>query len=256
MACRHSSTPRCGRGRRRQEGRGADGRGEAHARRGLPDRSRLRMPPAQANEWSNAWGPGRDRRRRPSSTICAPTSAAASRWTTGSSASPACAKRCTISKPRAICRARSPAPRSPLQPLQFPHRPDIPWLGLDFPETDSRRRAVRDRRGQAALHRALRRGLRRHAAPGGPAARRMDRGDPGAGPRTPASPSTSTGRTPSRRRRCCWRCRRNITGGWRWQDLVDTVHETMDLAKKRAIEPDHIDTHGLCALPAGDRSRR
>src|SRR5262249_51272173 len=31
------------------------------------------------------------------------------------------------------------------------------------------------------------------------------------------------------------------TGGWRWQDLVDTVHETFDLAKKRAIEPDHID---------------
>jgi hypothetical protein len=28
---------------------------------------------------------------------------------------------------------------------------------------------------------------------------------------------------------------------WQWQDLVDTLHETLDMAKKRAIEPGHID---------------
>ena len=31
-------------------------------------------------------------------------------------------------------------------------------------------------------------------------------------------------------------------GSWQWQDLIDTLHETLDMAKKRAIEPDHIDT--------------
>jgi hypothetical protein len=35
-----------------------------------------------------------------------------------------------------------------------------------------------------------------------------------------------------------------FTGAWRWDDLVDSVLETMDLARKRAIEPDHIDTTG------------
>lgn len=29
--------------------------------------------------------------------------------------------------------------------------------------------------------------------------------------------------------------------GWRWDDLVDAVHETMALARKRAVEPSHID---------------
>jgi hypothetical protein len=29
---------------------------------------------------------------------------------------------------------------------------------------------------------------------------------------------------------------------WQWQDIVDTLRETLDMAKKRAIEPGHIDT--------------
>lgn len=32
-----------------------------------------------------------------------------------------------------------------------------------------------------------------------------------------------------------------FTGRWRWDDLVNTLHETLDMAKKRAVEPDHID---------------
>ena len=32
------------------------------------------------------------------------------------------------------------------------------------------------------------------------------------------------------------------TGGWQWDDLVAGLHETLDLARLRAIEPDHIDT--------------
>jgi len=31
----------------------------------------------------------------------------------------------------------------------------------------------------------------------------------------------------------------NFTGHWQWQDLVDTLHETLDMAHKRAIEPAH-----------------
>lgn len=34
----------------------------------------------------------------------------------------------------------------------------------------------------------------------------------------------------------------DFKGAWQWQDLVDTLHETLDMAKKRAVEPEHIDT--------------
>ncbi len=33
-----------------------------------------------------------------------------------------------------------------------------------------------------------------------------------------------------------------LTGSWHWNDLVETIHETMNMAKKRAIEPAQIDT--------------
>ena len=32
-----------------------------------------------------------------------------------------------------------------------------------------------------------------------------------------------------------------FTGSWQWQDLVDTLNETLDMAKKRAVEPSQID---------------
>lgn len=32
-----------------------------------------------------------------------------------------------------------------------------------------------------------------------------------------------------------------FTGEWKWVDIVKTLHETLDLAKLRAIEPDHVD---------------
>lgn len=31
-----------------------------------------------------------------------------------------------------------------------------------------------------------------------------------------------------------------IKGNWLWNDLMDTLNETLDMAKKRAVEPDHI----------------
>ncbi len=33
----------------------------------------------------------------------------------------------------------------------------------------------------------------------------------------------------------------DITGSWKWNDLMATLNETLDLAKKRAVEPQHID---------------
>ena len=31
-------------------------------------------------------------------------------------------------------------------------------------------------------------------------------------------------------------------GAWQWADLVDALNETLDLAKRRAVEPVHVDT--------------
>lgn len=33
----------------------------------------------------------------------------------------------------------------------------------------------------------------------------------------------------------------DFTGSWAWQDLADTLHETLNLARKRAVEPRHVD---------------
>ena len=33
----------------------------------------------------------------------------------------------------------------------------------------------------------------------------------------------------------------DFTGAWQWDDVVNTLHETLDMAKKRAVEPDHVD---------------
>lgn len=42
-----------------------------------------------------------------------------------------------------------------------------------------------------------------------------------------------------------------ITGRWEWADLVDALHETLALAKRRAVEPDHIDATSYARfLPA------
>jgi hypothetical protein len=42
-----------------------------------------------------------------------------------------------------------------------------------------------------------------------------------------------------------------VTGSWKWQDLQDAMIETLDMAKKRAVEPDNIsDTECGQLLPA------
>ncbi len=43
----------------------------------------------------------------------------------------------------------------------------------------------------------------------------------------------------------------DFTGSWDWDDLVDSLHETLDMARKRAVEPRHVDTTAYARfLPA------
>ena len=42
-----------------------------------------------------------------------------------------------------------------------------------------------------------------------------------------------------------------LTGAWRWDDLIATLHETLDAAKARAVEPAHVDASSYAQfLPA------
>jgi hypothetical protein len=42
-----------------------------------------------------------------------------------------------------------------------------------------------------------------------------------------------------------------FTGAWQWDDLVDTLGETFDLARSRAVEPQQLDQTALSVfLPA------
>lgn len=41
-----------------------------------------------------------------------------------------------------------------------------------------------------------------------------------------------------------------VTGSWKWNDLVDMLNETLDLAKKRAVDYEHISSGVIGQLPA------
>jgi hypothetical protein len=137
-----------------------------------------------------------------------------------------------------------------LQPLQFPHRPDVPWLGLEFPELrpDGKPFTIDEDRLLYTAH---------YAQPFDKTKRLsgllLDEWTEVVPART-----EETGLAFHFDRPNCEPPQTMLlalppayTGGWRWQDLVDTVRETMDLAKKRAIEPDHIDSTAYARfLPA------
>jgi hypothetical protein len=202
----------------------------------VPDFS---VPQPQATEWSNAWGPGPAAddslldhlrtglgRRFP-----------VDDWFVG------------VARVREKMRDLETAghlmgaftgAEAALQPLQFPHRTDVPWLALDFPETDSAGEPFRIDEDKL-LYTA-------HYAQGFNAALRQ------AGLLLDEWTEVVPGRTedtglafhfdrPNSEppQALLLALPPKYTGGWRWQDLVDTVHETFDLARKRAIEPDHID---------------
>ncbi len=128
-----------------------------------------------------------------------------------------------------------------LVPSQFPYRPDDFWLGMDFPDlkpgTGEPFRIEEDKLLFTAIY----------TEPFDPARPQcgllldewtevipsLDEtlglafhyDQPNSEP-----PQTLLLVTPSR-----------FTGQWRWEDLVDTLRETLDMARKRAVEPDHVD---------------
>ncbi|WP_299891265.1 hypothetical protein [uncultured Ruegeria sp.] len=130
-----------------------------------------------------------------------------------------------------------------LQPLQFPHRPDLPWLALDYPQTlpDGSDLVIDEDKLLYTAHYAV------------PFDETQDQAGLLLDEMTETIPSRTedTGLTfhydrPNSEppQSLLLALPAEFTGAWRWEDLVDSVLETMDLARKRAIEPDHIDTTG------------
>ncbi|MFW5941899.1 MAG: hypothetical protein ACOCXI_08870 [Chloroflexota bacterium] len=128
-----------------------------------------------------------------------------------------------------------------LTPSQFPYREDDYWLGLQFPETKPGTEEPFTIDEDKLLFTSI------YGEPFDPTGAQcgllldewtevIPSRDETAGltfhydqPNT-EPPQTLLLLTPSR-----------FTGRWQWQDLVDTLHETLDMARKRTVEPDHVD---------------
>ena len=139
-----------------------------------------------------------------------------------------------------------------LEALQFPYRPDDSWLGLRFPETfpDGKPFVLREDKLLYSAH--------------------FDTG----AEIDPAQPNTaysglmldewiemiptervSTGlafhfdRPNSEAPQAILLATPPVyRGAWQWQDVVDTLHETLDFAQLRAVEPAHLDKTALGPL--------
>ena len=137
-----------------------------------------------------------------------------------------------------------------LQPLQFPHRPEVPWLGLEYPDTrtDGEPLVIDEDKLLYTAHwtepfdrTRTQAGLLVDEWTEVIPSRTEDTGIAFHYDRPNSEPPQTLllALSPA------------LDGNWRWAELVDTVHETMDLSKKRAIEPDHIDTTAYARfLPA------
>jgi hypothetical protein len=127
-----------------------------------------------------------------------------------------------------------------LEPLQFPNRPGVSWLALDYPNIlpDGSPLVIDEDKLLYTGH---------FAVP-------FDETRPQAAllideiTETIPSVTEDTGlalhydRPNSEPPQAILLCLPPVfTGGWCWDDLVDCVVETMDLARKRAIEPDQVD---------------
>ncbi len=128
-----------------------------------------------------------------------------------------------------------------LQPLQLPHRPGLPWLALDLPELDAEGEpfAVDEDKLLYTAHYPA--ALNANGPIGGLLLDEWTEVIPSRSEETglavhydrpnSEAPQTLLLALPA-----------EFTGAWEWPDLVDTVRETMDMARLRAIEPDQIDT--------------
>ena len=127
-----------------------------------------------------------------------------------------------------------------LQPLQFPYHANDTWLGLDFPEqtNDGDDFAIDEDKLLYTAH---------YMAPFSKDARQcgllLDEWTEVIPSKTEDTGLTFHYDRPNSEppQVLLLALPSQFEGAWQWQDLVDTVHETMDLAKKRAIEPEHID---------------
>ena len=121
-----------------------------------------------------------------------------------------------------------------LTPVQFPHRPGDPWLGLEYPPATT----IDSDRLLYTAH---------YDAPFDPAQRQcgllIDEW-------TEVLPgeSQTTGLAfhfdrPSSEPPQAWMLvvPPKQTGAWEWADIVDALRETLDVARLRAVEPDHLD---------------
>ena len=137
-----------------------------------------------------------------------------------------------------------------LQPLQFPNRPGLPWLGLDFPEELSPgEKLIIDE--DKLLHTGI------HAVPFDETQRQagllFDEWTEVIPSRTEDTGIAFHYDRPNSEppQALLLALPVEYTGSWQWADLVDAVRETMDLARKRAIEPDQIDSTAYARfLPA------
>ena len=207
------------------------------------------LAPAQAQEWGKAWGPGPaantaildylvNDRGRP---------LPVEDWAAGVAR--------VREKVRHLERAEalSEALRGgaiPLQPLQLPHRDEDYWLGLEHPPTkaDGKTPVIdEDKLLYTASYATP------FAATGSQAGLLLDEWTEVIPSRTEDTglaihydrPSTEPPQV------LLLALPADFRGAWSWQDLVDTVTETMDLAKRRAIEPTQIDATAYARfLPA------
>ena len=135
-------------------------------------------------------------------------------------------------------------PEPPLDALQLPHVPGDKWLGLDIPaghELDVDRLLYTAHFAEAPDADGRLCGLLLDEWTETIPAAELDTGIAFHFDRPNAeSPQAMLLVTPS-----------EFRGGWQWNDLLDAVNETLDLAKRRAVEPAHLDKLPLAPyLPA------
>ena len=225
---------------RRGSTRSAAARGRCSARTCCSCPS-SRLPPTRATSSAA----GARRRGELLGRTSRPTRDATSRSTTGSPASRACATqmralgagRAAGRRSRAPSRSSCPCScrtgRRPLAGARVPAGPTIDGDRLLY-TAHYATRSPRPRRSAACC------------STSGP------RSMPGDGRETTGIAFHYDRPTASRRRRCCWSCPPALGGAWQWDDLVAALHETLDLARKRAVEPGHVDATPYAQLPAGD----
>ena len=226
------------RGRREasaKKGRGADRGSETPARRGLPDRGAGLRLDAEYSEGGNgatpgAWGPRPT--ARSSGYLETGPEATPSRSMTGCTGVARVRGQVRHLEPPALLGEASAELGSRFRPLQLPHRPDDAWLGLRIPG-DAARTASRSVDEDKLLYTAYLPG--RDDRPDQPArraaaARRVDRGDPRRARN--AGLAFHYDRPNSEPPQTLLLAPPDITGGWRWADLVDTVRETMDAGQE------------------------